>query len=155
MTLSDVELGHHVREAEPCLSVPGISSLSGRRALLAEGAPWTRERDGIDQSQPRPARQWPLFAVLLNVDGISDDAVFRVLGGDVAPPCERREAAVIIINRTKRRRAAVRRSVCSGRQGRRDQGSSSSNRRWVRTGIWAPEPAALAAHFLYGPSAKC
>lgn len=38
--------------------------------------------------------------------------------------------------------------------GCQDQGSSSGSSRWVRTGIWAPEPAALAAHFLYGPSAN-
>lgn len=57
MTLSDVELGHHVHaRAEPCLSVPGSraylpSSTARGRETLGAGSP--TERAGIDQSQPR------------------------------------------------------------------------------------------------------
>lgn len=110
----------------------GISSLSAVDHLLAEGKPWTREGGGIDQSQPRPARQRPLFAVFLTVGGIADDAVFRVLGGDVAPPREKKGAgahlAFMYRKRRKRRRAAVGGSAWAGCQGRRDQGSSIRSR---------------------------
>lgn len=146
--------------AEPCLGVPGSRAYAVEQ-VLAEGKPWTREGGGIDQSQPRPARQRPLFAVFLTVGGIADDAVFRVLGGDVARPREKKGAgahlAFMYQKRRKRRRAAVGGSAWAGNQGRRDQGrrgAAYAAGRWVRTGIWAPEPAALAAHFLYGPSAK-
>lgn len=132
MTLSDVELGHHVHErAEPCLSVPGS------RAYLPSSTARGRETLGAGACRDRPEPttglhdKRPLFAVILSVGGI---AVFRVLGGDVAPPCERNKKkgswsepilTFMYQKRRKRRRAAVGGSAWAGSRGRRDQGSST------------------------------
>lgn len=135
MTLSDVEWGHHVHaRAEPCLSVPGS------RAYLPSSTARGRETLGPGASRDRPEPttglhdKRPLFAVFLSVGQIEDDALFRVLGGDVAPPCVRKQKkgagrspslTFMYQNRRKRRRAAVGGSAWAGSQGRRDQGSSA------------------------------
>ena len=61
MTLSDVELGARFTRMQSVPERAWDLEPICRRALVAEGEPWARERAGIDQSQPRRARRRPLL----------------------------------------------------------------------------------------------
>jgi hypothetical protein len=61
MTLSDVELGARFTRMQSVPERAWDLEPICRRALVAEGEPWGRERAGIDQSQPRRARRRPLL----------------------------------------------------------------------------------------------
>lgn len=147
----------------------GISSLSAVEHCSREGKPWARERAGACRDRPEPTTglhdKRPLFAVFLSVGGIEYDAVFRVLGGDVVPPCERNKkkkgragqspSDIYVPEPQEAQKGGRRWQRVGGQPGAPGSGEQHAQPgRWVRTGIGAPEPAALAAHFLYGPSAN-
>lgn len=139
MTLSDVELGHHVHaRAEPCLSVPGSraylpSSTARGRETLGAGSP--SERAGIDQSQPRVCTTSGPFSPCSFPSAGSKmmqcfvcwevTSLLHVRKQKKGAGRSRPSAIFMYQNRRKRRRAAVGGSAWAGSQGRRDQGSST------------------------------
>lgn len=168
MTLSDVELGHHVRaRAEPCLSVPGSRAYLPSSTARGKGNPGRGselERAGIDQSQPR----------VCTTSGPFSPCSFPSAGSKMMQCFVCWEVtSLLCVRETKKGRAGQSPSDIyvpepqeAQKGGRRWQrvggqpgapGSGEQHAqpgRWIRTGIGAPEPAALAAHFLYGPSAN-
>lgn len=167
MTLSDVELGHHVHAREPCLSVPGSraylpSSTARGRGTLGAGSP--TERAGIDQSQPRVCTTSGPFSpcsfpsagskmmqcfVCWEVTSLLHVRKQKKGAGRSRP------SAIYVPEPQEAQKGGRRWQRVGGQPGAPGSGEQHTQPgRWVRTGICAPEPAALAAHFLYGPSAK-